>query len=125
MKKLLMRVGVQLGSSAVAILLADILLSRFSLHIGGFLTAIVVFTAAQLLLERFVAKWAGRHVPALAGLASLVSTWLALVVAAVPVGGIRVDGFLTWIYGTVIIWAIAGLCEFLMRKYSLKGSLRQ
>ena len=53
MKKLLIGIGVQLGSSAVAIV-AALFLPGFSLGFGGFLTAVVVFTIAQSLLG-----WAG------------------------------------------------------------------
>ena len=120
MKKLLIGIGVQLGSSAVAIIIAAMLLPRFSLGLGGFLTAVVIFTIAQSLLTGFVAKLASTHVPAFARLASLASTLLALIIANLPFGGIRIHGFLTWILAALIVWAIAGLCAILAPKYLLK-----
>lgn len=122
MKKLMIGIGIQLGSSAVAILLAALFLPRFHLGIGGFLTAIVVFTIAQSLLEGFVAKLASKYVPTLAGAASLVSTWLALIIASLPFGGIRIHGFFTWIIAALIIWVVTGLCAVLVPKYLLKTS---
>jgi hypothetical protein len=120
MKKLLIGIGIQLGSSAVAIIIAAMLLSRFSLGLGGFLTAVVIFTIAQSLLTGFVAKLASTHVPALAGLASLASTLLALIIANLPFGGIRIHGFLTWLLAALIVWTITGLCAMLAPKYLLK-----
>ncbi|SEE93443.1 4 TMS phage holin, superfamily IV [Arthrobacter alpinus] len=122
MKKLLIGVGVQLGSSAVAIIVAALLLPRFSLGIGGFLTAVVIFTIAQSLLAGAVARLASKHVPAFAGLASLVSTLLALIIANLPFGGIRIHGFVTWLLAALIVWVITGLCATLAPKYLLKNA---
>lgn len=122
MKQLVIQIGIQLGSSAVAIILAAMLLSRFSLGIGGFITAVVVFTIAQSLLVGLVAKLATKYTPALAGAASLVSTWLALVIANLPFGGIRIHGFWTWIWATLIVWAVTALCAVVVPKYLLKDS---
>lgn len=120
MKNLLIGIGVQLGSSAVAIILAALILPSFSLRFGGLLTAVVVFTIAQSLLEKLVAKLATKYTPTLAGLASLVSTWLALVIASMPFGGIGIHGFFTWIIAALVIWAITGLCAVVVPKYVLK-----
>ncbi len=120
MKKLLIGIGIQLGSSAVAIIIAAMLLPRFSLGLGGFLTAIVIFTITQSLLTGFVAKLASTHAPALAGFASLASTLLALIIANLPFGGIRIHGFLTWLLAALIVWAVTGLCAMLAPKYLLK-----
>lgn len=124
MKNLLNGIGVQLGSSAVAIMLAALILPRFSLHLGGLVTAVVVFTVAQSVLERIVAKLATKYTPTLAGLASLVSTWLALVIASMFFGGISIHGFFTWIIAALVIWAITGLCAVLVPKYVLKSAAK-
>ena len=124
MRKLLIRGGVQLASSAVAILLADILLPKMSLNIGGFITAVVIFTLAQSVVERLVANIATKHVPTFAGLASVVSTWLALIMATIPFGGIRIGGFFTWIIAALIIWAVTASCALLVPKYVLKSEAR-
>lgn len=120
MKKLVMGIAVQLGSSAVAIILAALLLHHFRLGLGGFITAVVIFTIAQSLLAGLVSKLATKYTPALAGAASLVSTWLALVIASLPFGGIRIHGFMTWIWAALIVWGITGLCAVLVPKYLIK-----
>lgn len=120
MKNLMISIGVQLGSSAVAIIVAAIILRGFSLNFGGFITAVVVFTIAQSLLAGLVSKLAKQHAPALVGVASLVSTWLALIIANLPFGGIRIHGFMTWIWAALIIWAVTALCAVLVPKFVLK-----
>lgn len=124
MKNLLISIGIQLGSSAAAIIVAAIMLRGFSLNVGGFVTAVVVFTIAQSLLVGMVAKLAVKHAPALAGVTSLVSTWLALIIANLPFGGIRIHGFLTWIWAALIIWGVTALCAVLVPKFVLKQAAR-
>lgn len=121
MKKLMINVGVQLGSSAVAILLAALILRRFSFGLGGFITAVVIFTIAQSVLVGIVAKLASKHTPALVWASSLISTWLALVIANIPWGGIRIHGFMTWVWATLIVWAVTALCAVAIPKYVLKA----
>ncbi|AIY02396.1 hypothetical protein ART_2797 [Arthrobacter sp. PAMC 25486] len=125
MKQLMVGIGIQLGSSAVAIILAALLLHRFTLGFGGFITAVVVFTIAQSLLVGLISKLATKYAPALAGAATLVSTWLALLIASLPFGGIRIHGFLTWIWAALIVWAITALCAVLVPKYLIKNSSKQ
>lgn len=124
MQNLMISIGVQLGSSAVAIVLAALLLRRFSLGIGGFITAVVIFTIAQSVLVGLVSKLATKYTPAFVWATSLVSTWLALVIATVPFGGIRIHGFMTWVWASVIIWAITALCAVAIPKYLLKKNTR-
>lgn len=124
MKKLMINIGIQLGGSAVAILLAALILRRFSLGLGGFITAVVIFTIAQSVLVGVVAKLATKYTPALVWAASLVSTWLALVISNIPLGGIRIHGFMTWIWATLIVWAVTALCAVVIPKYVLKDGTR-
>ncbi|MHA7306921.1 hypothetical protein ACX80E_17080 [Arthrobacter sp. TMN-49] len=125
MKKLLIGIGVQLGSSAVAIVLAALFLPGLHLRFSGFLTAVIVFTVAQSLLVGLVAKLATKYTPALAGAASLISTFLALVIADFGFGGININGFVTWIFATLIVWAVTALCAVLVPKYILKESVNK
>lgn len=122
MKKLLVNVGIRLGSSAVALILAALILPRFTLGVGGLLTAVVVFTVAQSLLVGLVARLATKYVPTLAGAASLVPTWLALVLASMAFGGIRIHGFFTWILAALVIWAVTGICAVVAPRLIEKSS---
>lgn len=120
MKKLLIGIGVQLGSSAVAIIVAALILPGFQLRFSGFLTAVIVFTIAQSLLENLASRLGQKFAPAWVGLASLVSTFFALVIANLFRDGTSIRGFFTWILATVIVWGITALCGVLIPKYVLK-----
>lgn len=107
MKNFLIGIGLHLATSAVAIIVAALILPGFRLHFFGFVTAVVVFTIAQGLLTGLVSKLATKHAPAISGAASLISTFLALLIASVFGGGANIHGFFTWILATVIVWAVS------------------
>jgi len=103
MKNLLIRIGLHLGTSAVALILAALILPGFHLRFSGFLTAVIVFTIMQSLATGILAKVAKRHVPALSSAATLVSTLLALVIANGFAGGTSVRTFTSWVLATVVV----------------------
>jgi uncharacterized BrkB/YihY/UPF0761 family membrane protein len=54
MTRFLIRVAISLGTSAVALLVCFWVLPDFGLSLGGFLTAVIVFTIAQALLSPLI-----------------------------------------------------------------------
>lgn len=102
--KFLTRLAVSLASSAVAILLCALLIDRFTLSWGGIVVAVIVFTVAQLLLAPAVTKLVSRYAGGFVGGAGLVSTLLALWIATLPSGGLRIQGAGTWVIATVLMW---------------------
>jgi len=95
--------------SALALLLSDWWLHNWvTLHLNGFLAAVVVFTVAQAILAPFVFSMARKYASALLGGIGLVSTFLALWVATLFPGGIEVQG-LGWVLAPLLIWIITAL----------------
>ncbi|ALE07540.1 hypothetical protein AL755_22050 [Arthrobacter sp. ERGS1:01] len=115
MKNFLIGIGLHLGTSAVAIIVAALLLRDFRLHFLGFLMAVVVFTVAQALLSGLVTKLAQNHAPSIAGAASLISTFLALVIANL-FRGVEIHRFTTWIFATLIVWVVTAAGALLRPK---------
>lgn len=54
MTRFLIRVAISLATSAVALLVCVWVLPDFGLSLGGFLTAVIVFTIAQALLSPLI-----------------------------------------------------------------------
>lgn len=102
--KFLTRLAVSLASSAVAILLCALLIDRFTLSWGGIVVAVIVFTVAQLLLAPAITTLVSRYAEGFVGGAGLVSTLLALWIATLPSGGLRIHGPGTWVIATVLMW---------------------
>lgn len=114
MKRMLIRVALFLGSGAVALVVAwAILGSDFRLSVAGFLTAVVVFSVAQVALSPLVNKLARRYAEPLLGGVGLVSTFLALWVATLLSGGLQIRGVTTWIAATLIVWVVTALATLL------------
>lgn len=122
MKNYLIRIGVQLGTSAVAIILAALILPGFHLRFSGFLTAVIVFTIVQSLATGIVGRMAEKHIPTISAAASLISTFLALLIANSFGGGTSIRTFVAWVLATVIVWAATAAGTVFLPRLLLKSS---
>ena len=119
MKRMLVRVALFLGSGAVALLVAWLLLGEdFRLSVLGFVTAVIVFSLAQVVVAPVVDKLARRYAEPLLGGVGLISTFLALWVATLLSGGLRINGVSTWIAATLIVWLVTALSGLVVPRLS-------
>jgi uncharacterized membrane protein YidH (DUF202 family) len=83
------------------------LLPGFSIHLGGFLVAVVVFTLLAVALRRVTATLAPRLARPSAVLGGLVVTAVALVLtdALVPGEGFDLRGPVAWVTTVLVVWA--------------------
>jgi uncharacterized membrane protein YvlD (DUF360 family) len=109
----LIRIGVFLGAAVIGLLLAALLVPAFHLHWTGFFVAIVVFALAQSAIEWLVRRLFGRSAPAVAGIAGLLSTFLALWIASLVSDGVSFDGVGAWILAAVVVWIVTAAIGWL------------
>ncbi|CAA0133699.1 Uncharacterised protein [Mycolicibacterium vanbaalenii] len=109
MKRLLVRIAVFLGSSALGLLAADFLVPGVSVPLWGFVTAVVIFTVAQAILAPFFLKMATRYASAFLGGIGLVSTFVALLLASLLSNGLSIRGIGSWIAATVVVWLVTAV----------------
>ncbi|WP_217616265.1 phage holin family protein [Cellulomonas sp. GbtcB1] len=122
----LIRVLIFLGSSALGLWVASLLLDGFHLTAGGFVAAVVVFTVAQSVLSPFIAMMANRYASAFLGGIGLVSTFVALLIASTFTGGLTVDGgAATWIAAVVIVWLVTALATWVLPFLLLRRRLEE
>lgn len=114
MLRFVVNILISIGTAALGLFLASWILPDFHLDPSGFIVAVLVFTIAQAILSPFVFNVARQHASALLGGIGLVSTYLALLVASLFPGGIRIDGIVTWILATLIIWIVTALGTWLL-----------
>ena len=114
MVRFLVTVVISLVMSAVGLLLAAWLLPDFHLDAAGFLVAVVVFTIAQALLAPLATRLARRHASAILGGIGLISTFVALLIASLFPGGIRIDAVMAWVLATLLLWAVTALGTWLI-----------
>lgn len=103
----LMRVVMMVAGNALGLIAAATALDDMSLAVRGFLIAVGVFSAVQLLIQPALTLLGMDRVTALAGSSALVSTLVALVVTDVVSDGLRIHGLGTWVLAAVIVWVVA------------------
>ncbi|MDQ0613870.1 uncharacterized membrane protein YvlD (DUF360 family) [Microbacterium sp. W4I4] len=125
MVRFLIRTAISLGTSAVALLVCFWVLPDFGLSLGGFLTAVIVFTIAQAILSPVITSLARKHANAILGGVGLISTFVALLIASLFPGGLHITGIGTWVLATLIVWVITALGTWLLPLIFLKKTVTQ
>ena len=114
MIRFLIRTAVFLVSTAIGLLVAMLVLDDMSIDATAFVVVVVIVAVLQAVLAPFLAKSTARNAPALLGGVGLISTFIALVVANVAVGGLTITGVTTWILATLIVWLVTMIAAFLL-----------
>lgn len=120
MIRFLLRIAVFLGSSAIGLLVASLIVPGVTLRPLGFLTAVVLFTVAQAILSPFFLKMASRYASAFLGGIGLVSTLAALILASLFSSGISIRGIGSWIAATVLVWLVTAIATLVLPALVLK-----
>ncbi|WP_350348579.1 hypothetical protein ABIQ69_01235 [Agromyces sp. G08B096] len=124
MVRFLIRIAIFLGSAALGLFLASLLIGGFHVHAAGFLFAIIVFALAQSVIEWLVERLFHRSAPAVAGVAGLLSTFLALWLATLLSDGLSFDGVGAWILAAVVVWLVTAIVGWLATKFLLARTER-
>ncbi|WP_099022120.1 phage holin family protein [Mycolicibacterium palauense] len=114
MVRFLLSTAVFLGSSALGLLAAALLVPGVSVSVTGFVFVVVVFALAQALLSPLFARMADRYASALLGGIGVVSTLVALILASVLTEGLTITGIGSWIAATVVVWLVTALATVLL-----------
>lgn len=114
MVRFLVRMAVFLGSAAIGLLVASLVIPGVSVSVSGFVTTVVVFALAQSVLAPFIAKMASRYASAFLGGIGLVSTLVALLLATVLTHGLSIRGLGSWVSATVVVWLVTALATLLL-----------
>ncbi|MDF2582547.1 MAG: rane protein [Mycobacterium sp.] len=120
MIRFLLRIAVFLGSSAIGLLVASLVVPGVTLRPLGFLTAVVIFTVAQAILSPFFLKMASRYASAFLGGIGLVATLAALILASLFSSGISIRGIGSWIAATVLVWLVTAIATLVLPVLVLK-----
>ena len=102
--RLLVRVGLAVAVNAVALLIAAAVLDDFRIDAGGFVFALIVFSLASLIVRPVGAWMVTRWVQTLTRVVALITTFVVLLVTDLLSDGVQIEGALTWLLATVIVW---------------------
>ena len=121
MVRFLINIAISLVTAALGLLVNSWILPDFHLDVSGFIIAVIVFTVAQAILAPFIFNVARQYASALLGGIGLVSTFVALLIASLFPDGIRIEGVVTWVLATLIMWIITALGAWLLGLWWLKN----
>ncbi len=125
MLRFLASTALHLLGNAVGLLVASLVLDGFHLEPLGFVFSLLFFTAVEVLLGPFVLKMAITHLPALRGGIALVTTFVGLFLTTLFTGGLRIEGFTTWLLAPLIVWVSVLLAAILLPMVLFKKVLAE
>lgn len=106
MRRILARAVVLLGSFAIGLLLAVWIVPGVSMSASAFIVAVLVFSAAQVVLTLVILKLPHGYASLLLGGSGLAVTFLALGLAAASTHGLTIDGNPSWLATALIVWLV-------------------
>ena len=106
MRRILARAVVLLGSFAIGLLLAVWVVPGVSMSASAFIVAVLVFSAAQVVLTLVILKLPHGYASLLMGGSGLAMTVLALGLAAASTHGLTIDGTPSWLATALIVWLV-------------------
>ncbi len=124
MIRLLIRVGINLATAALGLLVASWVIPGVTLSVSGFIVAVVVFTIAQSLLGPFVFNLARKHANAILGGIGLITTFLALFVATLFPGGLQINDLTAWFLAPLVVWLITALGGWALAFFFLREKVK-
>src|SRR4030095_2719733 len=104
MRRFLAQTSLSLLANALALVVASILLTGFTIKGLAFVVAVCIFTASTVILEPLITKIARQNAPYLLGGIALVTTFVGLLVTTLVTDGLSIIGIATWVIATLIIW---------------------
>jgi uncharacterized membrane protein YvlD (DUF360 family) len=115
MVRLLIRTLIALVTSAVAFVVADIVLDGFNVsYPEGLIIPVVIFTIATVLLSPVVESMVKEYASWASILLGLIITLLSLIITALLTDSLSIQGLSSWVIGTVIVWLASIVTTFVM-----------
>ncbi len=114
MVRFLVSTALYLGANALALWIADLVLEDMTIAASAFITAVLLFTLVEVLVQPMFTQMAAKGSSALSGGTALIATFVGLLVTALINEGLTIDGVVTWISATVIVWIGALLAGWIL-----------
>lgn len=113
MESLVTRIGVALAANTVALLAAWLLLDGVHVRVLFFVFLVVEFTIVSLVATWGIRSLVAKYARSLAPFASLAATFVTLLVTDLLSASLTIDGVLTWVFATLIVWAATLVVQYL------------
>jgi hypothetical protein len=113
MMRFIASIVVALAVSAVALLVASLLLDGFEVSTVTFPVLVIEFAAILLISRLALETVIDKNVHILSSFVGLIGAFVALVVTDLVSDGLSISGVSTWIVATLIVWGGMLLAELL------------
>lgn len=123
MLKFVARMALSLLANALALLVASVLLTGFTINGLAFVVAVCIFTASTTILEPLITRIATQNAPYLLGGIALVTTFVGLLVTTLITDGLRIMGIGTWVMATLITWLATVVGSLILPRFLFKEVL--
>lgn len=125
MIRFLIRALVFLGSAAIGLVAAALILEEVRLELSGFLIAVALYATIQSVIAPFIAKVASKNASAFLGGTGLVAAFVALLVTSWVGSSLTITGgAVTWISATVIVWLVTALATLALPFLLVKAGVQ-
>src|SRR5690625_4728571 len=113
--RMLVRALVLLGSAALGLLAAALILDDVEVTASGFVVTAVIFAVVQSLVTPLLEKVARDKASALLGGVGVVAALVALLVASLVGDALTISGGVgTWVLAALIVWVVTALATVLL-----------
>jgi uncharacterized membrane protein YvlD (DUF360 family) len=112
--RLLLSAAIRLLANAVGLMVAAYFLEDMTVSGAAFITAVVIFTVVEILIDPLLMQIALTKATALRGSVALITTFVGLVVTSWLSDGLSIKGASTWLFATIIVWLAAMLAGLLL-----------
>ena len=117
MRRFLAQTSLLLLAHALALGVASIFLTGFTIKGLAFVVAVCIFTASTVILEPLITKIARQNAPYLLGGTALVTTFVGLLVTTLVTDGLSITGIATWVIATLIIWLATIVASLVLPRF--------
>ena len=119
----LIRALIFLGSAALGLWIASLIVDDFSVSAEGFLVAVVVFAALQSILTPWFVVMTRKYANALTGAVGLVSTVVSLWIATLINNSITIETGTAWVFGSLTVWLVTMLATLVLPLIFLRNRI--
>jgi hypothetical protein len=123
MVRLLVRTSLALLANAAGLYIASVALDDFDINGAGYITAVVIFTLATVILGPLIGVIALRSAKILMGGIGLVITLAGLIITDIFTDGLSISGLDTWVLATLIVWLCSLLATVILPLFMFKKIL--
>ena len=126
MIRFLIRTAIYFAAAFIAIIVADLVLSGFSVAgLWSYIVVALIYGVIQAILEPFIHQVTRVSAPMFTGGVGIISAFVALGVTNLIAGALTIDSFTTWLAAAVVVWLVGAVAAFLLPFIFIKNRVEE